>query len=81
MTFSNLGIWRIPDNMKPYVQRCSMVFSQKPSMPYSCGVVSVENDLTLTLTRSIKEPLLESRVLQMLKKILSNKNTRLELIV
>ncbi|MGI6498965.1 MAG: hypothetical protein ACOX0U_09240 [Oscillospiraceae bacterium] len=80
MTFSNLGIWRIPDNMKPYVQRCSMVFSPKPSTPYSCGMVSVGNDLTLTLTRSIREPLLEPRVLQILKKILTHRNARLELI-
>jgi NRPS condensation-like uncharacterized protein len=80
MTFSNLGVWQIPNDMKPYVKQCSMVFSPKPATPYSCGVVSVENTLTLTLTRSIKEPLLESRVFQMLKKILSNNNTRLELI-
>jgi len=80
MTFSNLGVWNLPDNLKPYIQQCSMVFSPKPSTPYSCGVVSVENALTLTLTRSIKEPLLESRILQILGKVLSNKNTRLELI-
>lgn len=81
MTFSNLGIWRVPDNMKPHIQKCSMVFSPKPSAPYSCGVVSVENDLTLTLTRSIKEPLLESRVLQVFKEILSNKSTRLGVVI
>lgn len=81
MTFSNLGVWQIPDTMKPYVKQCSMALSPKPNTPYSCGVVSIENILTLTLTRSITEPLLESRVLQILEKVLSNKNTRLELIV
>lgn len=80
MTFSNMGVWQIPNDMKPYVGQCSMAFSPKPTAPYNCGVISVGNILTLTLTRSITEPLLESRVLQIIEKILSNKNTRLELI-
>lgn len=80
MTFSNLGVWQIPETMKPYVKQCSIALSPKPTIPYSCGVVSIENILMLTLTRSIKEPLLESRVLQILEKVLSNKNIRLERI-
>ncbi len=80
MTFSNLGVWSIPDNMKPYVKQCSMMFTPKPTAPYSCGVVSIANTLTLTLTRSIKEPLLESRILQVFEKILLNKNIKEEVI-
>jgi NRPS condensation-like uncharacterized protein len=72
MTFSNLGVWQIPDDMKPYVERCSMVFSPKPTAPYSCGVVTVGNTLTLTLARNIKEPLLEARVLHVLKGVILN---------
>lgn len=80
MTFSNLGVWQIPNTMKPYIKQCSVVFSPKPTTPYSCGLVSIGNNLTLTLTRSIKEPLLESRILQILEKVLSTENARLELI-
>ncbi|QUL53425.1 hypothetical protein KDC22_23965 [Paenibacillus tritici] len=78
MTFSNLGIWRLPDEMEPYVKQSGMMFSPKPSSPYSCGVVSVGNTLTLTLTRSIKEPLLEQRVLRILENTIYKKNIRLE---
>jgi NRPS condensation-like uncharacterized protein len=80
MTFSNLGVWRLPDDMKPYVRQCGMMFSLKPTAPYSCGVVSVGNTLTLTLTRNIKEPLLEQRILKILEKVIYNKNTRLEAV-
>jgi hypothetical protein len=80
MTFSNLGVWRIPDAMKPYVERCSVVFSPKPTAPYSCGVVTIGNTLTMTLTRNIKEPLLEARALQVLKSVIPNKNIRSEVL-
>jgi NRPS condensation-like uncharacterized protein len=69
ITLSNLGVWQLPNEMKPYIERCSMVFSPKPAAPYSCGVVTVGNILTLTLARNIKEPLLEARVLQVLKSV------------
>lgn len=78
--FSNMGVWSLPDNLTPYIQQCSMAFTPKPSTPYSCAVVSAKNKLILTLTRSIKEPLLESRIIQILEKILSNNITQLELI-
>lgn len=74
MTFSNLGVWQIPNAMKPYVKQFSMSLSTKPHTPYSCGVVSAGNVLTVTFTRSIKEPLLEKRFLNMLKKVSPNSN-------
>jgi NRPS condensation-like uncharacterized protein len=80
MTFSNLGVWRLPDEMKPYVRQCGIVLSPKSATPYSCGVISVGNTLTLSLTRNIKEPLLEQRVAKILNHFIYPLKTQWELI-
>lgn len=74
LTLSNLGMWRIPEIMKPYIKQFSMSLSTKPATPYSCGVVTVGNNLTVTFTRSIKEPLIEERFQTIMQKIVPNSN-------
>lgn len=79
LMFSNLGAWQMPPAMVPYVKQCSVAYSTKPGAPYTCCVVSVGNDLTITLTRNFKEPVLESRIPQFLNTVFANPNVGLEL--
>ena len=81
MTFSNLGVWHLPENIKPYIKGSSIAISPKPTTPYSCGVASVNNNLTLTLTRNIKEPLLETRIVSIINKVIMNEDFKLESIL
>lgn len=62
MTFSNLGIVRFPEGMAAHVAGLELAFSPKPESPYSCSMLTVDDELRLTLLRSIHEPLLEAQL-------------------
>lgn len=72
MTLTNLGSISYPECLKPYIQKNSFILSPKPSTPYTCSVVSFNNISTITLTRSIKEDLLESHFKQEIKTLFAN---------
>ncbi len=67
MTFSNMGATLWPEELTTHVGALEMVFSAKPEAPYSCGVISINDNMQLTLLRTIKEPVLERQ----LEKVLS----------
>lgn len=69
MTFSNLGVITLPSEMRSHIMDFGIVFSAKPETPYSCSLISLDEAMNLTFLRTIKEPLLEFQLEQILRKL------------
>lgn len=62
MTLTNLGIFSVPDELEPYIQNLSVMISPKPGYPCTCAIVSFGDILTMTLTSSLEDDLLEKLI-------------------
>ncbi len=69
LTLSNLGNVRVPDAMIPYVTRMDFILGVQATAPYNCGVLSYNGTLYINFIRNIKEPLLEKRFFEILKRL------------
>ena len=54
-TFSNVGIVRLPESMRPYVANMHFSLWPNANSPYTAVVVSVWDSLNITFNKSIKE--------------------------
>ena len=66
LTLSNLGAVKLPEEMKPYVERFDFILGVQATAPYNCGVISYGEDLYMNLIRNIQEPLLEHQLCRVL---------------
>lgn len=66
---SNLGIVKLPDEMKPYVTRLDFVLNVQAYTPYNIGVLTYDGKVYVNFTRNIKEPLLEKRFYDILHEL------------
>ena len=55
MTLSNLGNTRLPESMKPHVDRMEVILYPTRKSPINCGLGTVNDRLTITFARSIEE--------------------------
>lgn len=55
MTLSNLGHIKIPDSIKPYIERMELVLYPTKNSPINCGICSLNDKLTITFARSVIE--------------------------
>lgn len=55
MTLSNLGNVKLPDSMKPHVERMEVVLYPTRKSPINCGIGTLNDQLTFTFARSIEE--------------------------
>ena len=62
LSISNLGAVKIPDAMKPYVQRMDFILGVQATAPYNCGILSYDGTMYVNFIRSIREPELENAV-------------------
>ena len=62
MTFSNLGVVRMPAAMRDHVDSLDVTFTPKPDSPYTCSMLTLKDNMRLTLLRSIREPRLETEL-------------------
>ena len=67
LTMSNLGAVKLPEAMKPYVERFDFVLSVQSNAPYNAGVISFGDSLYLNVIRNIKEPRLEAAFYRVLR--------------
>ncbi len=59
LTLSNLGVVKIPEVMKDYVERFDFILGVQSTAPYNCGIISYGDTLRINFIRNIKEPMLE----------------------
>ncbi len=55
LTLTNLGSINLPDSMKSYIERMEVVLYPTKNSPINCGISSVNDQMTITFTRSIVE--------------------------
>ena len=61
LSLSNLGAVKVPEEMKPYIERFDFILGVQATAPYNCGVLSYEDTLYINFIRNIREPALEYR--------------------
>lgn len=54
-TVSNLGIIKLPESIKPHVERAEVILYPTKNSPINCGICTVNDKLTITFARSILE--------------------------
>lgn len=59
LCLSNLGAVKLPEEMKPYIQRMDFILGTQATAPYNCGIVSHDGTLYINFIRSTTEPDLE----------------------
>ena len=60
LSFSNLGIISIPENMKQYIKRIDFILGPQAQAPYNCSAYTYNGILNITFSRNIKESRLET---------------------
>ncbi|WP_042221016.1 condensation domain-containing protein [Oceanobacillus manasiensis] len=55
LTLTNLGNINLPDSMKGYIERMEVALYPTKNSPISCGVATVNDQMTITFARSIVE--------------------------
>ena len=69
LTLSNLGVVKLPEEMSQYVERVDFVLGIQATGTNNCGVLSFGDKLYINIIRNIKEPTLEHRFFNYLKKL------------
>ena len=59
LALSNIGLVKMPDIMKQYIERIDFIVGVRASAPYNCGVVSFGDTIYVNIIRNISEPELE----------------------
>lgn len=67
LSLSNLGIVKIPEEMKKYVECFDFVLSVQSTAPYNAGMLAFGDEVRLHIIRNIKEPRLERALYEVLR--------------
>ena len=52
---TNMGALKVPESMKPYIERCDIYMGQPFSTRTNCAIISYEDTLTINFASSIIE--------------------------
>lgn len=66
---SNLGLVKLPEPMKKYIERLDFTLGVQAQAPYNSGVLSYKDKTYLNIIRNIKEPRLEFALYKVLREI------------
>jgi NRPS condensation-like uncharacterized protein len=69
LSFSNLGLVKLPEIMKKYVTRFDFILGVQATAPYNCGIISYGDTVYVNLIRSICPPELERQFYKVLKEM------------
>ncbi len=67
LTLSNLGVVKLPESMRQYVERFDFVLGVQQSAPYNIGLISYGDTAYMNVIRNIEEPRLEYELYQVLR--------------
>jgi len=67
LSVSNLGLVKLPEEMKPYVDRFDFILGVQSSAPYNCGVISYGDTTCINFIRNIQESQLEYHFFKVLQ--------------
>lgn len=61
LAMSNLGAVRVSDSLRPYIRRFDFLIGPQRYLPHAATVIGYGNDVYITLTRTVKESVVERR--------------------
>lgn len=67
LTFSNLGLVRLPDVMQNYVRRMDFIIGVQAASPYNAAMISYGDTVYINFIRGIREPYLEKHFFEILR--------------
>ena len=69
LTLSNLGLIKLPEEMRPFIKRMDFILGVQAAAPYNCGVLSYEDTIYINFIRNIREPELERHFFAVLREM------------
>ena len=72
ITLTNLGSYRLPPQMVPYVKNLWVTLTPRAGSPYNCGVLGMEDRISITMSRFCPQPELEEIFFGKLDQILAS---------
>ncbi len=69
LSFSNLGLIRLPDVMRPYIRRMDFILGVQAAAPYNCGMLSFGDTVYVNFIRNTRDPDLERHFHAVLREI------------
>ncbi len=67
LSLSNIGVVKLPEEMREHVDRFDFVLSVQSSAPYNIGMLSYNGITNMSFIRNIKEPRLEAALYSVLR--------------
>ena len=65
-TLSNIGIVDLPNQFKEYIQDMDFVLNTSTTNRASCGLITYNNNATLSITKNTKDPSFETKLYELL---------------
>lgn len=69
LCLSNLGVVRVPEEMRPYLRRFDFVVGPQANAPHNCGVITWGETACVSCVRDICEPELERHFYSVLRSL------------
>jgi len=69
LSVSNLGAVKLPECMRPYVQRIDFILGVQAAAPYNCGILSYGDTVYINFIRNTRNPDLERHFAAALQEI------------
>lgn len=69
LTLSNLGVVKMPEIMRQYVERMDFILGVQSAAPYNCGMLSYGDTIYFNFIRSIRDAGLERHFFAILKEM------------
>lgn len=67
LAFSNLGAVKLPEDMKPFIERMDFILGVQATAPYDCAMLSYGDTLYINFIRNIRESELEYHFFKVLQ--------------
>jgi hypothetical protein len=61
-SLSNLGLIKVPDEYRTYVERMDFVLGSQAAAPYNASIVTYGDKMYLNIIRNMREPVLEREI-------------------
>lgn len=69
LSFSNLGLVRVPDSMDRYIKRMDFILGVQAAAPYNCGMLSYRDTIYINFIRNTREAELERHFFAVLQEM------------
>lgn len=70
VTITNLGNLKLPEQMRPYIQKLDVILTPRYQSPYGCAVISYDGLLSINISRFCEDSELEAIFVRKLESLL-----------